>query len=93
MKSVVIFPATLLSVLCLVSSAAAGGLPIAKVTIDQATTIATRARPGRIIDTELEKGGSGLRYAFDIKNQGIVYEVRVDAMTGAVLENGRGTPD
>jgi uncharacterized membrane protein YkoI len=49
-----------------------------------------KARPGEITDTELEreKGGSGLRYSFDIKSGGKTYEVGVDAKTGTVLENG-----
>ena len=36
---------------------------------------------------EREKGGSGLRYSFDIKSDGAVYEVGVDAQSGKVLEN------
>ena len=63
----------------------------AKFTMEQATAIATKARPGRITDKELEreKGGSGLRYSFDVLSQGVTYEVGVDAQTGAVLENAR----
>jgi uncharacterized membrane protein YkoI len=62
----------------------------AKVTMEQATEIAQKARPGTITDRELEKerGGSGLRYSFDIKASGHTYEVGVDAVTGKVLENG-----
>jgi len=62
----------------------------AKVTLADAKTIALKARPGEITDTELEreKGGSGLRYSFDIKSGGKTYEVGVDAKTGTVLENG-----
>jgi uncharacterized membrane protein YkoI len=36
---------------------------------------------------EKEKGGSGLRYSFDIKNGSVVHEVGVDAKTGKILEN------
>ena len=48
----------------------------------------------QIIDEELEreKGGSGLRYPFDIKNDSAVYEVGVDAQTGKVLENKKEGP-
>jgi uncharacterized membrane protein YkoI len=44
-----------------------------------------------ITDEELEreKGGSGLRYSFDIKSNKVIYEVGVDARTGKVLENVR----
>jgi uncharacterized membrane protein YkoI len=63
----------------------------AKVTIDQARSIALKARHGTITDEELEreKGGSGLRYSFDIKSNKVIYEVGVDARTGKVLENVR----
>lgn len=62
----------------------------AKVTLAKARAIALKARPGKIVDQELEKeaGGSGLRYAFDVRSHGATYEVGVDAVTGKVLENG-----
>ena len=61
----------------------------AKISIAQARAIALKAHPGKIIDEELEKekGGSGLRYSFDIASHGKTYEVGIDAMTGKVLEN------
>jgi uncharacterized membrane protein YkoI len=63
--------------------------PSAKVSIEQARTIALKTAPGKITDEELEKepGGSGLRYSFDIKRGAKTYEVGVDAQTGAVLEH------
>lgn len=63
----------------------------AKVTMDEARSIALKARPGTITDEELEKenGGSGLRYSFDIRSGKIVYEIGVDAQTGKVLENSK----
>jgi uncharacterized membrane protein YkoI len=63
----------------------------AKITLEKATDIALKARAGKIIDKELEreKGGSGLRYSFDVMSHGVTYEVGVDARTGAVLENAR----
>jgi uncharacterized membrane protein YkoI len=59
----------------------------AKVSIDDARAIALKARPGTISDEELERERGGLRYSFDIKSSGAVYEVGVDAQTGKVLEN------
>jgi hypothetical protein len=61
----------------------------AKVTLAEARAIALKAFPGKITDEELEKekGGSGLRYSFDIKNGGVTHEVGVDAKTGKLLEN------
>jgi uncharacterized membrane protein YkoI len=66
----------------------------ASISIVQARQIALKARPGAITDEELEreKGGSGLRYSFDIKSGDGVYEVGVDARTGAVLENAKEGP-
>lgn len=65
----------------------------AKVSLSQARAVALKARPGAIIDQELEKeaGGTGLRYAFDVKSQGATYEVGVDALTGRVIENAAET--
>jgi uncharacterized membrane protein YkoI len=64
----------------------AGG---AKITMADARAIALKAHPGTIIDEELEKekGGSGLRYSFEIKVAKGTQEVGVDAKTGMVLEN------
>jgi uncharacterized membrane protein YkoI len=61
----------------------------AKVTLAEARVVALKAFPGKITDEELEKekGGSGLRYSFDIKNGGVTHEVGVDAKTGKLLEN------
>jgi uncharacterized membrane protein YkoI len=61
----------------------------AKVTLPEARAIALKAFPGKITDEELEKekGGSGLRYSFDIKKGGVTHEVGVDAKTGKLLEN------
>src|SRR5262245_49017301 len=61
----------------------------AKVTLNEARSIALRARPGAITNEELEKekGGSGLRYSFDIKSGKATWEVGVDATTGKVLQN------
>lgn len=61
----------------------------AKIGMTAARTIALKAFPGKIVDEELEqeKGGSGLRYSFDIKKGKTTQEVGVDAKTGKVLEN------
>src|SRR5215468_4907352 len=66
----------------------------AKVTLSEARVLALKAFPGKITDEELEKekGGSGLRYSFDIKNRGVTHEVGVDAKTGKVLENSAEGP-
>jgi uncharacterized membrane protein YkoI len=66
----------------------------AKVTLQQARFIALKAHPGKITDQELEseKGGTGLRYSFDVTSADGVHEVGVDARTGKVLENKKEGP-
>jgi uncharacterized membrane protein YkoI len=66
----------------------------AKVSISEARAIALKAHPGMITDEELEKekGGTGLRYSFDIKSGAVTQEVGVDAQTGKVLENKKEGP-
>ncbi|MDE2195686.1 MAG: PepSY domain-containing protein [Gammaproteobacteria bacterium] len=61
----------------------------ASLSLQQARAIALKAFPGKIIKQELEheKGGSGLRYSFDIRHGKLVHEVGVDAKTGKLLEN------
>ena len=70
----------------------------AKISLEAARATALNARPGKVTDEELEKekGGSGLRYSFDMVSAGVAYEVGVDAETGVVLENapeGKGRTD
>lgn len=66
-----------------------------RIGIAQARVIALKAHPGKITDEELEreKGGSGLRYSFDIKRGSATQEVGVDARTGSVLENKKEGPN
>ncbi|HET9147228.1 MAG TPA: PepSY domain-containing protein [Acetobacteraceae bacterium] len=62
----------------------------AKISMDQAQSLAHKAQPGKIVGRELEKekGGSGLRYSFDVKtSSGKTHEVGIDAETGKLLEN------
>jgi len=63
----------------------------AKISLSHARKIALKAYPGKIMKEELEheRGGSGLRYSFDMRRGKHWREVGVDAMTGHVLENSR----
>ena len=67
----------------------------AKISLAQARVIALKAHPGKITDEELEqeKGGSGLRYSFDIRHGKVTQEVGVDAKTGNLLENAPEGPN
>ena len=59
----------------------------AKITIAEASAIALKARPGKIVERELEQEDGGLRYSFIIRHASKKYEVGVDAKDGRVLEN------
>lgn len=63
----------------------------AKISMSAARALAQKAFPGTIVKAELERerGGSGLRYSFDMRKGNSWHEVGVDAMTGQVLENSR----
>ena len=63
----------------------------ATVSLQHAREIALKVVPGKIVDEELErgKGGSGLRYSFDILTAHARREVWVDAKTGQVLRQGK----
>ena len=67
----------------------------AKISLEQARVIALKAHPGKVTDEELEqeKGGSGLRYSFDIRHGKVTQEVGVDAKTGNLLENAPEGPN
>lgn len=62
----------------------------AAITMEQASQIALKAVPGATItdrELEREKGGSGLRYSFDLRTPHGERELGVDARTGKVLED------
>lgn len=62
----------------------------AKISMEQARQIARNAYPGGNImkgELERERGGSGLRYSFDMKQGKTWREVGVDAVSGRILEN------
>lgn len=67
----------------------------AKIDLQTARATALKAYPGSIVSEELEKerGGSGLRYSFDVRHGNTTHEVGIDARSGAVLENSVEGPD
>jgi uncharacterized membrane protein YkoI len=74
-----------------VGSATAAPAKRPAITMSRARAIALGAFPGKIMKAELEheRGGSGLRYSFDMRRGKHLREVGVDAKTGRVLENSR----
>jgi peptidase YpeB-like protein len=91
-KRLVITPLALVLSVAAVNAVAYTGQELAgqaKINMEQARAIALKAHPGKIADEELEKekGGSGLRYSFDIRHGKVTQEVGVDAKSGKVLEN------
>jgi uncharacterized membrane protein YkoI len=67
-----------------------GSMQSTKISMPDARQIALKAYPGsKIMKEELEheRGGSGLRYSFDLKQGSKWREIGVDAMTGKILEN------
>lgn len=96
-KTFIFLRRVLLSTLLLVVTSATASYAIegeslskeASFPLEQARAAAINEQPGKILDQELErkKGGSGLRYSFDIKVGTVTHEVGIDAKTGAVLQN------
>ncbi len=58
----------------------------AKITMTEARAIALKRIPGTILDEELEKENGRLQYALDVCKDGKIYDVEIDAKTGAVLQ-------
>lgn len=77
------------------SAATAAEAAKARIDMPHARTIALHTYPGKIVKEELEKerGGSGLRYSFDVKTNGKTREIGVDAVTGRLLENSIEGPN
>jgi uncharacterized membrane protein YkoI len=65
--------------------------PRPAITMSKARALAHKVYPGTIVKAELERerGGSGLRYSFDMRRGKHWREIGIDAMTGRVLENKR----
>jgi uncharacterized membrane protein YkoI len=91
-KLIIVLTIAVLAVITFAASAESSSTELgkqAKVQMPQAREIALKAYPGKIVKEELEqeKGGSGLRYSFDIANGKVTHEIGVDAKTGKLLEN------
>lgn len=57
-----------------------------RISIEQAMTIALQRVPGQVVKAELEYEDGMLVYEVDIRSQdGVKYEVQVDAITGAII--------
>jgi len=58
----------------------------AKITMEQARTMALKIHPGKIIEESLEREKGSLRFSFDIRDGKVTHEVSVDAKTGKIQE-------
>jgi uncharacterized membrane protein YkoI len=66
----------------------------AKITLEEARAIALKRVSGTVVEEELEKEKGRLQYAFDIKdNQGKIWDVEIDAITGEVLQAAEDDED
>lgn len=65
----------------------------AKITLEEAQEIALKTKPGKIVETEFSVESDGKSsYEFDIVgDDGVEWEVEVDAMTGKIVEVERET--
>lgn len=58
-----------------------------RISTEQAISIALQQVPGHVVKTELEYEDGQLIYEIDIRNnQGIKYEVEIDAITGEIVK-------
>ena len=71
------------------AAAKSGVVHKAKISMSRARAIAVQTYPGKVMKEELEheRGGSGLRYSFDMRQGKKWREVGIDAVTGHVIEN------
>ncbi len=59
----------------------------AKISMEEAKSIALKRVDGSILEEELERENGRLQYAFDIRAaDGKIFDVEIDAMTGEVLQ-------
>lgn len=58
-----------------------------RLSIEQAMEIAVARVPGEVVKAELEYEDGALVFEIDIRtNQGVKYEVKVDAVSGQILK-------
>jgi len=66
----------------------------AKISMEEARAIALKKVSGVILEEELEKEDGKLMYSFDIRDQnGKVFDVEIDAITGEVLQAAEDDED
>jgi uncharacterized membrane protein YkoI len=61
--------------------------PPARISMDQARTIALTAASGAVADEEYEKENGAWRYSFEFRQDGRIHEIGVDANSGAIIED------
>lgn len=61
--------------------------PAARISMDEARATALAAAPGEIDEAEYEDEGGAWRYSFDIRENGRIHEIGVDANSGEIVED------
>lgn len=61
--------------------------PMPAITEAQARAIALQLANGEIAESEYEKENGAWRWSFDIRENGRIHEVGVDATTGSIVED------
>jgi uncharacterized membrane protein YkoI len=63
-------------------------VPAREVTLEEATAIAARVAPGRVVETDLDTGATGPEYEITLVHpDGTASEIGVDARTGQVVSS------
>lgn len=66
---------------------AAQQAPAAKISMAEARATALTAAPGEVAKAEYEEEDGAWRYSFDIRQDGKIHEIGVDANSGKIVEN------
>jgi len=74
------------------SAVATAAVPQVKISQEQARAIALKQVPGQVINAELERENGSWRFSFDIRLNGDMHEVGIDADNGIVVENSLAAP-
>jgi uncharacterized membrane protein YkoI len=67
--------------------------PTPAISEKKAREIAAAASNGELSEADYEEEGGGWRWSFDVKEDGKIHEIGVDATTGKIVEDKYETPE